>query len=895
MRFASLFRYVLGYALALTAVFGIALPAAAEVRSLPWKPNDDDALLLEVRLKQYILGQGVRGYQTPEGVCVDLGDTLLTLDVPVKPAYRDGVAAGWAFREDNRIEINRLLGRVRHGVKESRLTDASIRDTNDGWCVSARELSNWLGINLRVDIRNALLVIETPSKLPVELAAERKARAAKIRPPPDAGNIASQSAPYQLWRPPSLDAVISVGGLRDSKRGGRLDRRYELYASGELLHASLDARLASDRKGMPSSLRVRSHRIDNEGKLLGPLKATYAAAGDVAGLDSPLVGQSVPGRGAVVTNRPLDRPESFDRTTLRGELPEGWDAELYRNGQLLAVSRDRRDGRYEFADVQLLYGQNQLEVVLYGPQGQVRRRQEVVSVGQESIAAGKTYYWAGISQDFHDLINISSHPERKRRGWRGALGLEHGLDARTSLGAQLHSLVIDNERLNFAEMALRRSLGPALLEMSGSVEDSGGYALRSQLLAQFGRTYLSGESVFARNFYSDRMEREVRGRHSIAVDRAFTVGRSVIPAHVEARYVQRTNSPDTLEAGARLSSNIRGWSLTGAVDWRQQRSSFGSASKLEAALLANGNIGEVRVRGETKWRLRPDTSFESAGIVGQWTASERSDWRGELAYDRKLSRGRGGVGWVRRFDSFAMALTGEAATDGSVAANLNLAFSLGPDPRRGGIRVTSSKLASRGTAVARVFRDLNNDGIRQPNEPAEKNVQLTAGRVPVTKLTGADGVVIVDDLTPYRPVNIGVDSTSLADPLLQPRKAILRVTPRPGVATELDIAIVGSGEVEGTLIRNGGGALEGVDIELVDRSGQVAAVTRSEFDGYFLFEAVPYGEYRLRIAKLSADALGLDANLGKVAVVREGAASVRLGSVAAIYERGASMAGGAAQ
>ena len=55
----------------------------------------------------------------------------------------------------------------------------------------------------------------------------------------------------------------------------------------------------------------------------------------------------------------------------------GWDAELYRNGQLLAFAENRADGRYEFIDVPLLYGQNRFEVVLYGPQGQITARCEV--------------------------------------------------------------------------------------------------------------------------------------------------------------------------------------------------------------------------------------------------------------------------------------------------------------------------------------------------------------------------------------------------------------------------------------------------------------------------------------------------------------------------------------
>ena len=51
--------------------------------------------------------------------------------------------------------------------------------------------------------------------------------------------------------------------------------------------------------------------------------------------------------------------------------------------------------------------------------------------------------------------------------------------------------------------------------------------------------------------------------------------------------------------------------------------------------------------------------------------------------------GGAGIGIVRRFDKFSLTASAEAATDGSVAAGLNLAFSLGPDPRNGKLRFST--------------------------------------------------------------------------------------------------------------------------------------------------------------------------------------------------------------
>ena len=49
-----------------------------------WVPNEDDSWLFDLRSGQYRLGDGVRGYQTPQGICVDLADMVLALDLAVR-------------------------------------------------------------------------------------------------------------------------------------------------------------------------------------------------------------------------------------------------------------------------------------------------------------------------------------------------------------------------------------------------------------------------------------------------------------------------------------------------------------------------------------------------------------------------------------------------------------------------------------------------------------------------------------------------------------------------------------------------------------------------------------------------------------------------------------------
>src|SRR5690606_15544988 len=250
----------------------------------------------------------------------------------------------------------------------------------EGWCIDTTTLGGWFGVSFEADLRNSVLVLDSENPLPFMEAIERRSRAARLREGGHREDLAAYPQapqPYSMWRMPSVD-VVARANYRSEP--GRADLRYEIFASGELATASYSARLASDSQGAPESLRVRAFRMDPDARLLGPLGATQVAAGDVELLSGSVAGASSVGRGVFLGNRALSRPTRFGTTVLRGTLPLGWEAELYRNGQLLAYQGDDRDGRYEF-EVGLLFGANRLEVVLYGPQGQVRRETQTIPVG----------------------------------------------------------------------------------------------------------------------------------------------------------------------------------------------------------------------------------------------------------------------------------------------------------------------------------------------------------------------------------------------------------------------------------------------------------------------------------------------------------------------------------
>jgi hypothetical protein len=439
-------------------------------------------------------------------------------------------------------------------------------------------------------------------------------------------------------------------------------------------------------------------------------------------------------------------------------------------------------------------------------------------------------------------------------------------------------MLLGDQQLTFVEGSVRRSIGSALVEIGASRESNGGTAARAQLLAKLGSLNVSAQALTASNFdLPGGRTKSVRdGR--LALDAPIHLGRTIIPAHADVHYADHADGTAQLDAAARLGAQIGRFNLAADVRYTQQYLAKGPAPPAEviASLIGTGRIGPVRLRGSSSFEMGARSRFRSAELTGYWSASDNVDWEGTLAYDGPQHRARSRVSYIRRFSGMALALTGEAATDGSLAVGLNLNFSLDPSH---GLMMSRQRLASAGTVQARVYRDINDNGIADPGEPFEKGAIITAGHAVADKPTDAEGTATIAGLQTFTPITVGIDRSSLSDPMLAPKQALQVVTPRPGVLAQVDIGLVGAGDVEGALLKNGGMGFEGVDLELVDAAGAVVATARTDYDGYFLFQGVPYGPYRVRIAKASAEVIGVSPELNVQATLSDDHSVARTGSI----------------
>lgn len=178
---------------------------------------------------------------------------------------------------------------------------------------------------------------------------------------------------------------------------------------------------------------------------------------------------------------------------------------------------------------------------------------------------------------------------------------------------------------------------------------------------------------------------------------------------------------------------------------------------------------------------------------------------------------------------------------------------------RGALRFNpprSSRLPDEGRGVlnGRVFLDRNRDGIRQEDEPGIPGVRVTLVGTRMGLNTTSDGYFTVQNIRQglYR---VTVSRESLPLGYLVPEEAQPRVTVGSGRRTDVEIPLILSGQVRGSIfiddnangeVDPGERRLEGQWVSLIPKAGGETLNIHSAAFGQYGFESVDPGEYTAR-------------------------------------------------
>ena len=859
----------LPHCLAVTLCLALAAPAWAQpatspAASLSTKPaspdNQANLLILEVRLDSFVLSDGLSAYQDGPQILLPLGELarLLTLAVSVQPEA--GSASGYVLREDQTFELNVAQSLVSLAGHEVRFETKHARVIDDEIYVNSELLSHWLPIDFDLNMSALQLQVKPREKLPLQERLERERAASRLgnaRP----SRLADPGyprviAPYQWIDRPFIDQTFG-SSVQTTPGARQLSAASTTYLTTDMLGMEGAAYISSSRDKPAPDWRMTLGRNDPDAGLLGPLHARSLVVGNISMPSiANVMSTSGSGRGIAISNRPLDQPTSFDRQSLRGDLPPGWDVTLYYNDALVGFQASRADGQYAFDDLPLSFGRNEFLLLFNGPLGQMRSERKSFLLDQSIVKPGEFLY--ALTEHHADIGGV-----------RSAAQLDWGLTKTLAGSAGLVRMPrpvsgqSDAEERRYAQLGLRGFWNWAIVTSELTFAQSGGMLAELGLKTRLGNyavdflhTQRKGDfdsDIFSAAGDPVRMRDKLRVQGTLA-----PTDLPRLPIALEAQREVLASGATNATVSGRLSAMLAGSSFTNSLNWQRT----GGASASSGNLQLSRRVADMGLSGQLDYSLRPEAHLGALALTADRTLA--SGYRVNTGFLRTFSSGTTLVsgGFSKNFGRFAIALSASYSSQHELALGLQLFIALGHEPRTGQWFSSALPMAGMGAVSARAFVDRNLNGIRDPDEELVPNAGfiLNSGSYHPTH-SAEDGTAFLDRLTPGSYVDIALDPATLEDPLWKPRTEGVRVLPRPGRVQMLEFPVVSTSEVDGTVYLTGKSSRRGIGdavVELVNDQGAVVMSTPSSSDGFYLLRQVMPGRYTLRISPAQTAKLALE-------------------------------------
>lgn len=856
-----------------------AAPADTAARQLPvpafgpafGAATSDDLLLLSVQLDRMTISEAMTAYGDPADPLLPLGELSRLLELPLDVDVSNGVVSGRIGESQRPITIDLKSGQALIGGKIVALIPPDSLTTETDIYLRASLIAKLLPVKITASPDEMSLALEATEKLPVQMQRERLARMAGLSGEPQQQDEAMRVAtPYQWLGQPAFDFTTELGYDSSDRRA---ITRMEGRVAGDLLQTGFSAWLATDDRAKPAAARVAFTRRSEDGHLLGSLGGTMAAAGDVFTPPMQIGARSLGGAGVVFSSARNDEASVFQRINLRGELPVGYDAELYVNDILRSAQRgSTAQGRYEFNDVPLVRGRNAIRIVLYGPRGERVERTRVINVGGGQLAAGKTTLDLGVVSQDRTVIDLSdaslSGFSRGRGALRAVLGVAHGVSEGLTLTAGL-ARYTDNGGVvrTVGTVGTRNSLLGMAMQADVASDFKAGRAVSLGLAGRvMGISFLGRHVEYAGGFADEvntsfDASRPMRRFSEVVFDLAVPLPGSLgLPVSGRFDRAQYLDGGTTLTARARTTANLGGTLVAIGADYNHRSQPGSSDTRI------NGNIGAMRLidykwqlRATADFRIKPSLKLETLGIAADRAIGERYSLR--FGATRTFSNKDVALqsGFTARLPFASATLGGDWSTGQKRwRVGLQLNFGLARDPLQGRYRMTPPGPANGASAALLAFIDANANGQRDLGEEAVPGVTVEGGGLKT--VTDAQGRAFVTGLgdgtmTTLRADIAGTDTMFVAAPpqniVFAARAGGMTTIPYPLVPTSELVARIGFRRKDGAL-----SGLSAVKLRLVNPKGE-AVQGMTEFDGTAVFDQLKPGRYKLEIDPDQAARLGM--------------------------------------
>lgn len=797
------------------------------------RPSLENEIVIELRIRNTVLDRAFMALESDDGslfIPLDRLSKLLDMAIEIK----GNQAKGWVFDKSNIFEIDLDNQTAENKYGTIQLAENSAFKEDGEIFVEIGTLSYLLPFDLEINWRKLIIEIISKDNFPFE---ERLIRRGKWKIAESRQEIAQekvrpkQKTPYSIFIPPSVDLD---NNLNWDKSKNKFVNNNQLNFAGDLLYGTLNSNLAFQDKNL-MRMRLNYSRTDEDGGALPLLKTTQMEMGDIRIPGISTFSSGAEAIGFRATNRKLGTTSIFSNTTVEGDVPVGWDVELYRNGELVGFFDGSKGGRYVFENIGMLRNGNVFEIVKYGPHGEVEREMKNYLVPLDVVPPGGTEWELAGGLGNAALEGKKNRQTEETAAWY--FNLEHGIN--NYLIASFES-----ER-NADSKTLRNALGSTIVFNKTTLkpriffDDGDLRGLAFNVIRKIGKTSswtFDGDQRFKNK------EGTVDSNYNWNLRSRLNIPLVKNSGYFEIRAKENLNNIIETQTETGFRTRVRTFNLAQKIIYEDKINKWSSNSSLRSTngVFFSPNFDFNLVKSE-------DKNLETT-IKTSFRRNITPDTKATLAINAPLEMMKQASissGITTKLGAADLGLSGSINNQGAASVNLSLRVGLGYDHESKKYRLLKHGVSSNGWAKVKMHLDHNSKGDFKQLE----GVKLKGQK----ETTSKDGKIFVSGLTPGRSVSLSIDRGSLEDPYLTPLEENYWVRPRAGVMETVDMIVAVTGEVEGRLLmfdleEEQEKELAGVEVLLMEEgeSGRVVAKVRSEFDGYYLFEGVKPGKYLVK-------------------------------------------------
>jgi hypothetical protein len=803
-------------------------------------------------------------------IYLNFDDYIAVLDLPISYDLAAQSYNGWFIEEQNTFELNLFDSTQTDGslvaiVDNDRIVISQDEFTyiDDQLYINEKTLGSIFTLEHKFNYQKLELEFIPLGKFPLLDKLQRQNRTSR-RTGNQQPSYINLPRGYEILSPQILDFQLNSIYREQNKE---LDSFLSLQGARDvaLLHTQFSLS-ASDKNGFTSG-RLNFSRQSPEGELFGNTGITKFEFGDVRNVRQGTGSTLAESLGFRLQNDAIGNRFDSEFINIEGDVPAGWDVELYRNGVLLSQQFNVNTGRYEFVDTPLIYGQNSFEVVLYGPQGQVRKRNINRLVDEKTSSDRPATYQVSLTKLNKTVLGLENDIFQQDLGYNFSSRVRTFIDDGFSLNFGLQSTfggVLDSTNTNVGLSKV--VFDDTLFDLNLGYNELGGVPINTSL-----RGNALGQSIalsYSNIDVSSKVENPSE-QFSLSVEGPIKLSEKFSIPLSQTLIFSKANQREILTYSNAVGVNIGRVSMFHNLNFEKSTVDGVESDRVSGSLNFQSNFGRVFTRLSGNYSPDSDKTFDNARVNINWNPFNKlnftfSGTKNFLDDSFFTNVSAGYLGENYRIN----ARLGYSDLNG-YDIGLNASFSLsGHTAEYQTISESAFSNTRVGAIAVRVFFDKNLNAVFDEGDTPLPNVVVEASQFHKKQTSDINGIAVIERLANNSSSDILIDRNSLPEPFLVPLAEGVSITARAGLVDHLDYPIVISSEIDGIVELESNGELESLaraKINLIDDKGRVVKQALSEYDGYYAFAGVIPGNYRIVISEI--DMIKFDVVSPEVAIV----------------------------